>query len=379
MRRCSRCVLAEDFPNITFNEEGVCNYCLAWDRRWKNFDYEKSEAELIDLFAVIKKKKRKYDCLIPYSGGRDSSYVVYLCKKKYGLNPLLVTFNNLFMSEHAIKNINSMVEIMDVEHRFITYKPQVLKRFYRAAIEKGGEFCSICAAGINYAKIIYQRLYSTPIVITGTSGRVDEQSPFEVNSTHPVYVRRLLSSAGFNEKEINDYVIERHFEWSLFEKMKRKVFDNDYLELSLPDYVKWDNQEICKVLQDELSWETPGIQQDHIDCKFASLKTYLKNQQIRHFIFKQEKFSQLIRDDQMTRDEALEALYSLIKSEGNRPDEFEEFMEFLNLKESSFERLGETSHLDFISKNDIIIKENIFQKIASRIWQFVKYFKEKCH
>lgn len=375
VRRCRRCILTDDFPNIRFNKEGVCNYCLDWDKRWKGQDFEKTEAEIVSIFDKIKKRNRRYDCLIPFSGGRDSSYVVYLCKEKYKLNPLLVTFNNLFMSEYANENIKNLVELFDVEHRYVTYKPKLIKSFYRAAIEHGGEFCSICSAGINYAKIYYQKLYNIPIVITGVSGRADEQSPFEVNSTHPLYVRRMLSKAGIKKKEINEFVIKRHYEWNLTEKIKRKLFGGDYLELALPDYVKWDNLEICRVLQEKMNWKTPSMDKDHIDCRFAPIKTYLKNKQKRNFIFKQLKFSQLIRDGQMGRSDGINNLELLLNNKNTKQDELQEFMDYLKIDEKMLTNLGKISHLDYINKEEIVIKENVAEKIASMAWKIIKKFK----
>jgi len=61
MKRCSKCILPEDFPNIRFDKNGVCNYCHEWDKKWQNFDYDKSENELITIFNSAKGKKRKYD------------------------------------------------------------------------------------------------------------------------------------------------------------------------------------------------------------------------------------------------------------------------------------------------------------------------------
>lgn len=375
-RRCNRCILADDFPKIRYNKEGVCNYCLDWDKKWKDQDFEKTEAKLVSILEKVKKKNRQYDCLIPFSGGRDSSYVVYLCIEKYKLNPLLVTFNNLFMSDYAISNINNLVELFDVEHRYITYKPKLLKRFYSAAIEFGGEFCSICSAGINYAKINYQKLYNIPIVITGVSGRADEQSPFEVNSTHPIYVRRMLSKAGYKKSEINDFVIKRHFEWSTSEKIKRKLIGGDYLELAMPDYVKWDNIEICRALQEDMNWQTPDIGKDHIDCKYAPLKNYLKNKQKNNYIFKQLKFSQLIRDGQMEREEGINNLEMLLKNKNNEPKELRELIKYLNLKENILDNLGSISHLDYISKEEIAVKESAVEKLMSKGWQLIKLLKK---
>ena len=315
MLRCSRCILTSDFPHIHFDNQGVCNYCHTWDRKWKNFDYQQAEAELITIFEGAKAKKRHYDCLIPYSGGRDSSYVVYLCKNKYGLKPLLVTFNNLFMSRYAIDNIQTMTQLLDVDHVMVTYQQEKLKQFYRAMVKNGGEFCSICAAGINHVRIDFQRRYRIPLIISGSSSRVDEQSPFEVNSTHPTYVRKVLLKCGFEAKDVDAFLFRRLDELTVKEKVSMKLFDLDYQVINLPDYLPWKNEEIQHTLEKELKWTTPDKHKDHIDCRFANVKYFLKNKQIPHFIFAQEKMSQLIRDGQMTRSAALEAHKKLLEKE----------------------------------------------------------------
>ncbi|NCC62266.1 MAG: ATPase, partial [Verrucomicrobiae bacterium] len=118
MTYCKRCILNDSFPGILFADDGICNYCHAWNKRWGSFNFNRAENELKKIFNIVKTKNRKYDCLLPYSGGRDSSYVLYLCKEKYGLNPLAVTFNNLFMSSYAKNNIFSMIEVLGVDHVF---------------------------------------------------------------------------------------------------------------------------------------------------------------------------------------------------------------------------------------------------------------------
>ncbi len=373
--RCTKCILPADFPNIKFDKNGICNYCHAWDKKWLNFDYDQAERELVSIFNSARSKKRKYDCLIPYSGGRDSSYVVYLCKNKYNLNPLVVTFNNLFMSSHAIRNIFNMSEILDVDHIMITYKPEILKKMYRSMITHGGEFCSICTTGINYVQIIYQKLYKIPLIISGTSTRVDEQSPFEVTSTHPLYIRRVLTKCGFSLNEINKFLIKRQYELPPSEKIKMKLFDTDYTQINMPDYLKWDNMEIQEVLEKELGWTTPDKQKDHIDCKFASIKYYLKNKQIPNFIFTQEKYSQLIRDSQMTRKEALKLLDKKIQNERDEPEQFDDFLKFFNLQRKDIENKERKSHLDYIAKDELEIKEDLLFKLMSMPWKIYKNLK----
>lgn len=375
MKRCSRCILQEDFPQIRFDDDGVCNYCYDWDKKWKEFDYVAASEDLKSLFAAASDKKRKYDCMIPFSGGRDSSFVAYLCKIQYGLTPLLVTFNNLFMSEHAIRNISNTVNKLSVDHVMVTYKPKQLLKFYRNMIIGGGEFCSICTSGINHVKIHYQRLFKIPLIINGTSTRVDEQSPFEVTSTHPSYVRKVLSQSGCSQQEINDFLTPRHFELSASDKIKMKLTDSDYIEINLPDYIPWSNQKIQDVLESKLDWQTPDKHADHIDCKFAPVKTFLKNKQIPHFIFKQEKYSQLIRDGQLARREALAKLAQLLATENEDPPELNDFMTFFNLKRHDIENPQKKSHLNYISRDNLAVKEDAVYKILSIPWKIYKRLK----
>jgi PP-loop superfamily ATP-utilizing enzyme len=374
MKKCNRCILSEDFPNIKFNKFGICNYCELWDKKWADFDYEKSEKQLLKIIEKAKSKKRKFDCLIPFSGGRDSSYVLYLCKAKYNLNPLAVTFNNNFMSDYALKNITNLVNALGVDHIMASYKPSILNKFYRAMIKDSGEFCSICTAGINYVTITYQKIYNIPLVIMGTSTRVDEQSPFEVTCTHPVYVKKVLMKNGIQESEIDDFLIKRQYELPAKDKIKMKLLDSDYATINMPDYIEWDNQKIQKNLDDKLKWETPDIKADHIDCKFASIKYYLKNRQIPHFIFKQQKYSQLIRDEQMSRESALIKLEEHIANEDVEPDEFQDFLNFFNLKREDILK-NKKSHLDYVDKRDLILKEDLLFKILATPWKVYKMLK----
>ena len=370
--RCGKCILPSTFPNIRFDENGVCNYCRDWDGRWKNFDYFAAELELVSLFEQAKRKRRKYDCMVPFSGGRDSSYVLYLCKKKYGLKPLAVTFNNLFMSDYALKNIFTAVSMLGVDHLMVSFQPELLRDFYRAMILKGGEFCSICTSGINYVITEYQRLFRIPLVLSGVSARVDEQSPFEVTSTHPSYVRKVLLESGFSRKEIDSLLIKRQYELSALEKIKIKITDSDYLRINVPDYLPWNNQIIQETLEKELQWETPDKKADHTDCRFAPVKYFLKNKQIPHFIFKQEKYSQLIRDGQMTRDEAMRSLENAISNEDQPPEEFSEFLKFFNLSRQDVENKEGRCHLNYISKEDTVIKESTAFKLLSIPWRIIK-------
>ena len=80
MKRCIKCILPEVYPNIAFDNEGVCNYC----KERQTIQYLGS-SKLEETLAQFKSSGGKYDCLIPISGGKDSTYVLYQISKVYNM------------------------------------------------------------------------------------------------------------------------------------------------------------------------------------------------------------------------------------------------------------------------------------------------------
>ena len=83
MGRCSKCILPEVYPNITFDNEGVCNYC----KELQKIEYLGS-LKLKEDLVKLKKDEGKYDCLVPVIGGKDSTYVLYQMSKVYDMRVL---------------------------------------------------------------------------------------------------------------------------------------------------------------------------------------------------------------------------------------------------------------------------------------------------
>lgn len=113
-KQCKRCVMDTTSINITFDQEGNCNYCSHFLKeaekgifRDKTFRYNIFKKDIDDI--KHKGKNQKYDCIIGVSGGIDSSYMV-LIAKDYGLRPLLVHFDNGWDDELAVENINKLVK-----------------------------------------------------------------------------------------------------------------------------------------------------------------------------------------------------------------------------------------------------------------------------
>ncbi len=112
-QQCTRCVMDTTASEITFDKNGICNFCtefevLAHKTIWRPIEVRLKELE--EGIAKIKElgKKSKYDCLVGLSGGVDSSYICYWAKQ-VGLRPLVVHFDNGWNSELAVQNINNII------------------------------------------------------------------------------------------------------------------------------------------------------------------------------------------------------------------------------------------------------------------------------
>ena len=128
MRRCTRCVLPETFPRIKFNDKGVCNYCLDFKGKKKS---KEDKAVYFNKFKKLIKQIKSthdYDCTLSYSGGKDSSYTLYILKKVFNLRVLTLTLDNGFLPEQTLKNIRNICENLEVDNMIFKPDFEVLKK-----------------------------------------------------------------------------------------------------------------------------------------------------------------------------------------------------------------------------------------------------------
>ena len=106
MHRCTRCILPESFPGISFDEHGVCNHCNAADAPEDlRQQRQQLKADMEAAFEAIRANPSgEFDALIAYSGGKDSSYILWMMREVYQLRCLAVTIDNGFISDRAIEN-----------------------------------------------------------------------------------------------------------------------------------------------------------------------------------------------------------------------------------------------------------------------------------
>jgi len=112
LKRCTKCILPETFPFIYYDELGECNYC----KNYKKKNQPKPISELLQLVEPYRKKGRKPEVLVPYSGGRDSTYALHMVKEVLGLRPITYTYDWGMVTDLARRNVSRTCGKLGVEN-----------------------------------------------------------------------------------------------------------------------------------------------------------------------------------------------------------------------------------------------------------------------
>lgn len=155
LKRCTRCVLPETFPGITFDADGVCNHC----QHYRGDEHlEKQKARLrrkFDGILVQVTGQSEYDCLMSWSGGKDSTYTLAILKERFGLRMLAFTFDNGFVSPRAFENMRIVAENLGVDHIIVKPRSDLMRRIFvgsaqrsdlyaQKALERASNVCTSC-------------------------------------------------------------------------------------------------------------------------------------------------------------------------------------------------------------------------------------------
>ena len=134
MRYCKNCILPNSRPNMELDENGVCN--ASTKKLKEKIDWVKREVDFVHIVKKVKSKKRVYDCVIPVSGGKDSTWQV-IKALEYDLNPLCVTWKSPGRNALGEKNLKNLIDI-GINHIDFSINPKVEKAFTLKAFKKFG-------------------------------------------------------------------------------------------------------------------------------------------------------------------------------------------------------------------------------------------------
>ncbi len=206
MKYCTRCLYPETKPSLRFNSEGICSACQWYERKQSNNFYtQNKQSDLIDLIKS-NKVNPNYDCIIPVSGGKDSTYQVWKIKQ-LGLNPLCVTAPTDLLTDLGRQNLENCKN-MGVDHIEFTVNKDVRKKINRYALETVGDIQWPEHVLIFTIPIHASVMFEIPIIIWGENsvreygaGRIEDEN-FGVTFDR----QYLEENCGFNGLRVTDLI-----------------------------------------------------------------------------------------------------------------------------------------------------------------------------
>ena len=269
VQRCTRCILPETMPYIRFDDAGVCNYCHSYKPR----NRPKPIEELIQLVEPFRRAHGN-DCIVPFSGGRDSCYGLHLIAKELKMKPITYTYDWGMVTDLGRRNISRMSAALGVENIIvaddIALKRRNIAMNFRAWLKSPHlGMVSILTAGDKH----FFRHVETVKQQTGISLNLWGVNPLEV--THfkagflgvpPDFAEERVYSHGAMKQLRYQWLRLKammqspgYFNHSLWDTLSGEYYRSfnkkkDYYHIF--DYWRWDEQTIDDTLFNEYDWET---------------------------------------------------------------------------------------------------------------------------
>ncbi|MFH1118654.1 MAG: hypothetical protein V1775_02440 [Bacteroidota bacterium] len=323
---CGKCILNDQIKGFEIDNEGLCNVC----REHKLF-VPYGEGKLIRQLRKAQEKDRIYDALVPLSGGKDSTYVLYLAAMKYKLNVLTYTFDNGFMSDFAKRNIAQSVKICGVDHIWVKHDEALIRELYRTALTQSAEICGICGIGIERSMLRISETWKIPLILLGHS-KTEANSFTSENIYDQSRIKAILkTNSNISSNKIKRYLIYSHLNFItsyLFTKTGRfgkKVNILYYLDNPT-------EKEIARILVREMGWKEPGASEytRHFDCIAEPFTNYIREKRFGNSR-RLPQLSNMIRDNEISRQEAIKINLDDLKNPV--PENYYEVLTALDLTE----------------------------------------------
>jgi N-acetyl sugar amidotransferase len=365
-KQCTRCIMDTTDPDITFDNNGVCNHCERYDTLLSIRVFRENEGKIAlnSLVENIKRdgKGKEYDCVIGVSGGVDSTYVAYLAHK-LGLRPLAIHFDNGWNSELAVSNIEKTLNKLGID--LYTYvidweEFRDLQLSFLLASTPDGEIPTDHA--INALLFEQASKRNIKYIINGMNFKTESLSVPKWSYGHSdwKYIKNIHSQ--FGKVKLKNYP---HF--SLFDTFYFLFFKRIKL-ISILNYIDYNKDEVMGVLENELDWKYYGGKH------YESVYTRFYQAYILPKKFNIDKrlghLSDLIRSGNITRSIALLEFNKSIADDSLLMSDKAFVMKKLCLDESAFEKIMTSQKKYFTdypnNYNMILLLKDILNRFRSK-------------
>ncbi len=361
---CKSCVMSNQRPissiefkhtpkstksTLQFDEKEICDACK-YAKIKEKIDWEKREKELVQLLDKHRRNDGYYDCIVPGSGGKDSSLQSHILKYKYGMHPLTVTWPPMLYTDYGYQNFKNWIDVGGFDNISFNRNGKVMKLLTKLSIENllhpfqtfilgQKNLAPKIALNMEIPLIFYgenEAEYGNPIADNSTSLR--NKSYFTMKNLNDIYlggvsIRELQEKYSLPLSDLMSFLPPRH------EEIKKTDIEVHYLGY----YLKWTPQEAYYYAVENTDFQARPFRSQGTYSKYNSIDDKIDD---LHYYTTFIKFgigratydaSQEIRNNHITREEGV----ALVKKfDGEFPNRyFQEIMDYLKMDASYFHEL----------------------------------------
>ena len=330
LKICSRCIYDESTASISFDGQGVCNYCRQIDRLTEEYGTG-GTAGKDNLDVIIEEIKKdgagkRYDCVIGVSGGTDSSYMVYLARQ-WGLRPLAVHYDNTWNTAISTQNIRKVLSALDVDLYTHVVDNKESDDIFRAFFAAGVAEID-ASTDLALAETLYRAAskYGVKFVLEGHSFITEGITPIGRNYFDGRYIQSIHRRFGKRPMKTYPLMTFSRFLWWACGARIRKIRPFWYIPYS--------KEEARRFLEETYGWEYYGGH--HLENRMTAFFHGIYAPQKFHSDFRNNTLSALVRNGKMSR---LAALREYATPPPIEPELLAYFKKRLGLSDAEYERL----------------------------------------
>lgn len=363
LRYCLRCCIPETQEGIKFDEMGICQACQSSEQKI-HINWKEKERLLRKILELAKARAgNNYDCIVPISGGKDSTFQLHVLTKVYNMKPLAVTFNHNWYSETGWYNLTNSLETFGVDHVMFTPNRSLVNRIAKRSLWGIGDACWHCHTGVASFPLKMAVAYKIPLVIWGesvaeSSGRAsykNKDSNYKFDPEYFTKVSTKLTAEEMTDRELSlkDLCSFKAPALSECKKIGLKL-------LHLGDYIFWDEERQTEFIRDTYGWRETEIEGTYKRYKSAEcimpgvhdFTNYLK----RGYGRASFHAGMDVRNGLLTREEAFDLIN---KYDAIRPEALDYFLEITGMTEAEFYKVMETKKLPQLKNVKLPVKPKL--------------------
>jgi N-acetyl sugar amidotransferase len=382
VRKCSRCGLPETYETIEFDAYGVCNICLQHTFKSDSIDWAERRLMLEKLVEEFR-GQYAYDCIVPFSGGKDSTFTLLFLVKELGLKPLVVQFNHGFLRPNLLENNERTFKRLGVDVLSFTPNWRTVKLLMKESFIRKGDFCWHCHTGIFSYPIHIALRFKVPLIFWGEpsseyTAYYDYRSD-EIENVDETRFNKFvnLGLTGEDMREIlknTEGLDPRDFDPYIYPD-SAEVKALNLKSVALGSFIPWDTRKQSELIASDLDWKgdqvegmPPGLYDyEKIECFMQGSRDYIKF--LKRGYGRVTQMTALdLRNGLLDKKQADELVETF---EGKRPPSLDLLLEYLEMDEPEFEEL--------VSQMAISPHKPFFDSIpvGPKTPDFEKWYREK--